>query len=164
MGNYGTEVRNPVVPKQTHGGLFIASGVPVGERWAGVKASGGGGVVAWEHCDTGCSTNESGGTFFSAKDRYLLMEFTGGHLRHNIYGWAQLAVSFPNCTGCVDVTLVDYAYDTSGKEVPAGDTGTPEPSTLVTTGLAALALGAKGLRAWRAARRGAIMIPPSTGD
>jgi hypothetical protein len=77
-----------------------------------------------------------------------------------MYGWAQLDVSFttgyPHCLqtlgGCITGTLVDYAYDTSGAQIPAGDTGTPEPSTLVLTGLAALALGAKGVRAWRAAR------------
>jgi hypothetical protein len=51
-----------------------------------------------------------------------------------------------------DVTLIDWAYDTSGAQIPAGDTGTPEPSTLALSGLAALALGAKGLRRWRAAR------------
>jgi hypothetical protein len=53
----------------------------------------------------------------------------------------------------VSVTLVDYAYDASGAQIPAGDTGVPEPSTLDLTGLAALALGAKGVRAWRAARK-----------
>jgi hypothetical protein len=52
----------------------------------------------------------------------------------------------------VDVTLVDWAYDTSGAQIFAGDTGTPEPSTFALSGLAALALGAKGLRSWRAAR------------
>jgi hypothetical protein len=57
--------------------------------------------------------------------------------------------------GCLDVTLVDYAYDKSGNQIPAGDTGVPEPSTFVLTGVAALALGAKGLRAWRLARNGA---------
>jgi hypothetical protein len=64
--------------------------------------------------------------------------------------WAQLDAALPNGFG---VTPVDYAYGTSGAQIPAGDTGTPEPSTLTLTGLAALALGAKDLRAWRAARR-----------
>jgi hypothetical protein len=44
----------------------------------------------------------------------------------------------------------------SGAQIPAGDTGTPEPSTFALTGLAALALGAKGVRSWREARKTAV--------
>jgi len=98
-------------------------------------------------------------TDFNSTDEYLLFRFVGGQLPYDIYGWAQLNVSFtqlPSCIntqdGCLSVTLVDYAYDTSGAQIPAGDTGTPEPPNFVSTGLAALALGAKGMRAWRAAR------------
>lgn len=90
-------------------------------------------------------------TDFNATDRYLMFQFTGGNLTSPLYGWAQLRV-----TGGFDdmgVTVIDWAYDSSGVQIPAGDTGTPEPSTLVLTGLAALALGAKGLRSWRAARK-----------
>jgi hypothetical protein len=54
-----------------------------------------------------------------------------------------------------NVTLIDWVYNLSGGQIPAGDTGTPEPSTLALSGLAALALGAKGLRSWRAARKAA---------
>jgi hypothetical protein len=86
-------------------------------------------------------------TEFNAADRYLLFRFVGGSLPFAEYGWAQLDVT-PTA-----ITLVDYAYDTSSAQIPAGETGTPEPSTFALTGLAALALGAKGLRAWRAARR-----------
>jgi hypothetical protein len=92
-------------------------------------------------------------TEFNSTDRYLLFEFTGGSLSHDLYGWAQLDVTFPGNFAGPYITLVDWAYDTSGAQIPAGDTGTPEPSTLVLTGLAALALGAKGLRSWRAARK-----------
>ena len=49
-----------------------------------------------------------------------------------------------------------WAYDTSGAQIPAGDMGTPEPSTFALSGLAALALGAKGLRARREARKKAV--------
>jgi len=89
-------------------------------------------------------------THFSAADKYMLFEFTGGNLKQNLYGWAQLSVA-----PFAQVTLVDWAYDTSGAQIPAGDTGTPEPSPFALTGLAALALGAKGMRSWRAARKSA---------
>jgi hypothetical protein len=90
-------------------------------------------------------------TKFNHTDRYLLFEFTGGDLPHAEYGWAQLNVTITSAGP--DATLVDWAYDTSGAEIPAGDTGTPEPSTFALTGLGALALGAKGLRSWRAASK-----------
>jgi hypothetical protein len=51
------------------------------------------------------------------------------------------------------VTVEGLALDTSGAFIKAGDTGVPEPSTMALTGLAALALGATGLRRWRAARK-----------
>jgi hypothetical protein len=52
------------------------------------------------------------------------------------------------------VTVEGFALDTSGALIKAGDTGAvPEPSTMALTGLAALALGATGLRRWRAARK-----------
>jgi hypothetical protein len=106
------------------------------------------------HCHT------DNGTFFNSTDRYLLFKFTGGNLLYPIYGWAQLSFSFPGgdqigYPNGPDVTLIDWAYNLSGGQIPAGDTGTPEPSTLALSGLAALALGAKGLRSWRAARKAA---------
>jgi hypothetical protein len=50
--------------------------------------------------------------------------------------------------------LEGWAYDDSGDQIAAGDTGgVPEPSTMALAGLGALALGAAGLRRWRAARK-----------
>jgi hypothetical protein len=79
-------------------------------------------------------------------------EFPGGTPPYTEYGRAQLAATYTTANR-LDVTVVDWAYDTSGGQIPAGDTGTPEPSTFVLTGLATLALGAKGLRVWRASRK-----------
>jgi len=136
FGVHGTQFAFPVL-------FEYVQAVPAGSEWRG-----GGDFSA------SLAGQERGGTphwsEFNATDRYLLFEFTGGRLPQTMYGWAQLEVSFdPNGP---EVTLVDWAYDTSGAEIPAGDTGTPEPSTFALTGLAALALGARGLRAWRAAR------------
>jgi hypothetical protein len=94
-------------------------------------------------------------TDFNATDRYLMFQFIGGDLSSPEYGWVQLGIAGAVKYSDLRVTVIDWAYDNSGAEIPAGDTGTPEPSTLVLTGVAALALGAKGLRSWRAARKGA---------
>jgi hypothetical protein len=93
-------------------------------------------------------------TNFNSTDRYLLFTFGGGDLPQRLYGWAQFSVApIPGNFSGPDVTLIDWAYDNSGAQIPAGDTGTPEPSTFALTGLSALALGAAGLRSWRAARK-----------
>jgi hypothetical protein len=58
--------------------------------------------------------------------------------------------SFGNTGTGPRVTVYGFAYDDSGSLIAAGDLGsavaTPEPGTLLTSGLAALALGAS---AWR---------------
>jgi hypothetical protein len=52
---------------------------------------------------------------------------------------------------------VSWAYDTSGAQIAAGqlESAVPEPDAFALTGLGALALGAAGLRRWRAARKAA---------
>jgi hypothetical protein len=52
-----------------------------------------------------------------------------------------------------DLTITAFAYDDAGNLLAAGTV--PEPSTAVSTGLAALALGAAGLRRWRKTRKAA---------
>jgi hypothetical protein len=67
------------------------------------------------------------------------------------YGWVQMQVAFqPNGP---NVDILGWAYDTSGNPLPAGTGAVPEPSTMAMTGLAALVLGAKGVRQWRRARK-----------
>ncbi len=132
---------------------FFPVGFSQGARFGHPVSSrsiGGGNIAESLYGTTGGYFNS---THFNATDDYLLFKFTGGDLPHPIYGWAQLNVSLPGQFGGPNITLVDWAYDLSGAQIPAGDTGTPEPSTLALTGLAALALGAKGLRTWRAARK-----------
>jgi hypothetical protein len=74
------------------------------------------------------------------------------------YGWLDLSLVYnsavqgtpPNAGP--DLQLVAWAYDNAGAQTPAGSSGVPEPGTLGSTGLAALVLGAAGVRRWRAAR------------
>jgi len=72
--------------------------------------------------------------------RYALFQFQDSN-NNTQYGWLEVSVSAiqPN------VTLDAWAY-TEGSSAP-------EPSTMSMTGLAALALGALGLRRWRASRK-----------
>jgi len=90
-------------------------------------------------------------------DFYLLFQFnpTGSQTD---YGWLHLFA--PPVNGCVrcepDIVAVDMAWDDTGAFIAAGDTGsssTPEPATAIPTGIAALALGANGVRRWRASRK-----------
>ena len=84
---------------------------------------------------------------------YTLFEFTpasGG----TDYGWVALNEDI-NKAGQLSLTVDGYAYDTSGAMLPAGVTATPEPSSLLLSGLGLLALGAEALRRLRAARQAA---------
>lgn len=60
-----------------------------------------------------------------------------------LHGWAQLSESVDSA-GILEVTFVDYAYDTTGT--------VPEPAETIPLGLSALVLGAAGVRRWRASK------------
>ena len=140
---------------------FLLTGFPVGATFSSKRRLyPPGAVLAASFCSGSlghpCSPTRTFTNFgFTAADPYMLFRFTGGNPKQAMFGWAQFSLSFPGNLSGPDVTLVDWAYETSGAKLPAGDTGTPEPSTLALTGLAALALGAKGLRRWRGARKAA---------
>ena len=94
-------------------------------------------------------------------DKYALFAIGSGP--DTLYGWLHLSFSITNGFGPdpalgPDLTILGWAYDDSGAQLAAGqtatpDTTTPEPANAVSTGLAALAMGAAGLRKWRAARK-----------
>jgi len=108
-------------------------------------------AIATRWSTGGGSTGVSGNSSFDHK--YALFRFRGTSSAPWEYGWLQLSHSISNTTG-PDVTLEGWAYDDTGAPIAAGDTGgVPEPSTMALAGLGALALGAAGLRRWRAARK-----------
>jgi hypothetical protein len=84
-------------------------------------------------------------------DFYLLFTFnpTGSQ---DLYGWLHLNGLTNEC-GCqtLDTQLIDMAYEDSGAFIQTG--ASPEPATMIPTGLGALALGATGLRRWRKSRK-----------
>ena len=87
-------------------------------------------------------------------DKYAL--FVIGSGPDTLYGWLHLSFSItngfgPDPTFGPDLTILGWAYDDSGAQLPAGQA--PEPASAVSTGLAALAMGAAGLRKWRRARK-----------
>ncbi len=90
----------------------------------------------------------------SFTNKYALFEFNPGTGPR--YGWIELSGSVTNAYGTSNaygpsVTVEGWAYDTTPNEqLPAGFV--PEPGTFALTGLAALALGAAGMRRWRAAK------------
>jgi hypothetical protein len=98
----------------------------------------------------------------SFTNQYAMFRFNGCG-SSPCYGWIDLSLSVTNFPGKghngsagPNLDIMGFAYDDTGALVPAGYTGPnsiPEPSTFELTGLAALALGAEGLRRWRAARQ-----------
>ncbi|MGO4881109.1 MAG: hypothetical protein ACLP59_09845 [Bryobacteraceae bacterium] len=148
-GKYGTQFRFLAEGRENS----YAQGEPQGAVWGTAAGKSTKSAVIIYTYDRAVAT------MFTATDRYLLFRFQGGALKHDIYGWARIQIPPPDFA---EVVLVDWAYDPTGVRLPAGyhgagqsnaeDIGTSEPSALDATGLPALALGAPGLRRWRAAR------------
>jgi hypothetical protein len=125
-----------------------------GAKWSSSTTSGGAALVAKRRWNLTTASSTGLGSF---ANKYALIKFNSG--LGTDYGWILLSLSV---TGAVsasgtdgpNLTILSYAYDTSGALIAAGDTGiaaVPEPGAFALTGLGALALGAAGLRRWRAA-------------
>jgi hypothetical protein len=82
---------------------------------------------------------------------YVLIEFMDStHGNAMRYGWVQISLVNGDTGGISDypqLTVDDWAYDTTGAQLGAGVV--PEPSSSALLILGALALGAKGVRSWR---------------
>jgi hypothetical protein len=120
-----------------------------------VNTSGGGGY--WQGGSTQSFLHGRVLAGHAFTNQYVLFQFCDETQTNYGYGWLQLSQALDADTG-PNVTVERWAYDDTGYMLPAGsltgDTGSiPEPSSLVLSGLGALALGAAGLRRWRAARR-----------
>lgn len=112
------------------------------------------GLLLAKHTFTTSGFNGVGGP---TGDFYKLFAFVKSSNAQEDYGWIHLNESVSTTAG-PDLHILGIAYDSSGAKIGAGDTGSavsnaPEPSTVALASLSALALGAVGLRRWRAVRK-----------
>jgi hypothetical protein len=84
------------------------------------------------------------------QDRFALFSFEPSAGVFD-YGWVELSMRAGANPISAQLTIENYAYDDSGALIAAGEV--PEPGTFGPTAIGALALGAVGLRRWRAARK-----------
>ena len=139
---------NKVVLRTTGGGGNLASPGPYGKKFSQIGASSASPAVPLEKQVV---NGDGEGSNFS-QEYYAFLFFDTSYQAH--YGWiyGTLSGGFSNLT----YNLVSYAYDTTpGVEIGMGFTGasgTPEPSTAALGAMAALILGAAGVRKWNQAR------------
>lgn len=97
--------------------------------------------------------NAVGGTT-GEESSYLLFKFEDSGTDY--YGWVSLGINVTGNfdTGTAYIRINSYAWQSSALGVlAAGVVPVPEPSTVVTSGIAALAGGAVALRRWRKDRK-----------
>lgn len=90
------------------------------------------------------------------KNRYLLFQFQDSSTVYN--GWINVDIRVVEAIGLAKmqnyVRINQYAWQSSTLgTLPSGTVPVPEPSTLVTSGIAALTGGAVALRRWRKQRK-----------
>jgi hypothetical protein len=139
------------------GGLlgFAVSTAQPGQAWkAGQPYAGG--LLLGRHTFTTSGFNAFGKINHN-EDFYELFAFVKSSNAKEDYGWIHLNETVSSTAG-PDLHILGIAYDSSGATIGAGVTqstvsSTPEPSTVALASLSALALGAVGLRRWRAVRK-----------
>ncbi|RLT14438.1 MAG: PEP-CTERM sorting domain-containing protein [Planctomycetota bacterium] len=98
------------------------------------------------------------GPSLTNQQSYLLFEFKDSTAGNGMrYGWIDATINNNgnNANRNVNVTINSYAWGAVDQKLGAGviPQPVPEPSTLVTSGIAALAGGAVALRRWRRERK-----------
>jgi hypothetical protein len=131
---------------------FQTGNAVAGQQWkySGPASSGALDLLLGQRTSAGFHSGQNG-TF------YKLFAFATSYFAPYDWGWIELDETV-SATAGPDVKILGIGYDTSGALIEAGagaaDAGaTPEPSTAALASLSALALGATGLRRWRAARK-----------
>jgi hypothetical protein len=90
------------------------------------------------------SGSQSGANF--SKEYYAFSFLDASNQTH--YGWMYGSLS--GGYGDLSYNLISYAYDTTpNQQITTGQTAVPEPSALVLGAMAALILGAAGVRKWK---------------
>jgi hypothetical protein len=147
-------------------GMGLGSGFNAGRRsWSTIRrysrntwtTSTGNGPIFHTTTDRRGSSNNRGTYGLpSFTDQYFLFRFEGATTE---YGWIEASMTVTSASGSPasygpNLTIIQYGFDNSGAVIAAGaGSSASEPSTLAETGLAALILGAEGLRRWRKARK-----------
>ena len=122
----------------------------------GVSWDQGGGVMGYfNYVGTANDLNIKGGKSPSTgyDHQYLAWSFgdsTQGDATR--YGWVEIGLQVNNYPTGPLVTIYRYGWDNTGAKPSMGQTPVPEPTAAALTALAAMALGARGVRSWRQKR------------
>jgi hypothetical protein len=132
--------------KNAGGFPFLVETASAGDTAGGATASQ---WAGWGNINVGDAVqgNSGVGAIFSGTSKYVMFRFDNAGTKN--YGWIELkgaTRSFSGGQSHYSVTIGDWAYDDSGAYIAAGATGGAVPGL---GGLAALAMGAAGVRTRR---------------